>query len=108
MEAAHLPEATNLVALKECALESLFSLGQTVMTWSAHETLDPLDVINCLKRHATGDWGEVCEEDFEANQDALKEELRLLSVYTDRLGTKFWIITEWDRSATTVLLPSDY
>lgn len=89
-------------------MESLFSLGQTVMTWNAHETLEPIDVIACLKRHARGDWGEVCEQDFKANQVALKEEARLLSVYRDRRGATFWIITEWDRSATTVLLPADY
>lgn len=56
----------------------------------------------------TGDWGDLCEEDRQANEDALNRDLRLLSSYSDRNGTKFWIITEADRSLTTILLPEDY
>ena len=62
----------------------------------------------CLDRHQRGNWGDVCEEDREANEQALKDGDRLLSVFHGPLGTKFYIITEWDRSYTTVLLPSEY
>jgi hypothetical protein len=68
----------------------------------------PEDVPQSLSRHAQGDWGELCEEDRAANERALKEGLRLFSVYTDRNGTKYYIITEHDRSVTTILLPEDY
>ena len=54
------------------------------------------------------DWGNVCEADWIANDRALKRGERLLSSYSARDGTEFWIITEWDRSYTTILLPSDY
>lgn len=55
-----------------------------------------------------GDWGKVCPEDWQSNQDALVNGERILSVYEDRTGREFWIITEACRSATTVLLPEDY
>ena len=62
-----------------------------------------------LARHHAGDWGDLCEEDKEVNEEALKEgqEGRLMSVYKHG-GTTIWIITEWDRSVTTILLPSEY
>jgi hypothetical protein len=72
------------------------------------DCLDANDVYAALRRHARGDWGEVCAEDKAENELSLKEGFRLLSSYSDRNGTKFWIITEADRSATTVLLPEDY
>ena len=61
-----------------------------------------------LRRHARGDWGELCRADWEANEQALFSNGRLLSVFYDRTGQKFYIITENDRSITTVLLPEDY
>ncbi len=85
-----------------------FELGQIVATTHALEVLDPGDMVNGLRRHAKGDWGEVCEEDRAENELSLKEGFRLLSAYTDCNGNKFWIITEADRSATTILLPEDY
>jgi hypothetical protein len=88
--------------------EPKFSLGRMVATPNALDTLDPDDVQTAIIRHAAGDWGDVCQQDFRSNQSALEEGLRLFSVYRDRAGTKFWIITEGDRSATTVLLPEDY
>jgi hypothetical protein len=84
------------------------TLGQTVITANAADALHPADVVDALRRHARGDWGEVCAEDAAENELSLTEGCRLLSVYRDRGGRKFWIITEWDRSATTVLLPEDY
>ena len=58
-------------------------------------------------RHNCGDWGDMCDEDKKANDDALKDGDRIFSAYTTPLG-KIWIITEWDRSYTTVLIPDDY
>jgi hypothetical protein len=84
-----------------------FPLGQIVVTANARDTLDPADVQQGLSRHAAGDWGEVCPEDAQSNADALQHGARLMSVYGQG-DQRFWIITEWDRSVTTVLLPLDY
>ena len=83
-------------------------LGRTVITRSALHTLNQEDVATCLKRHQNCDWGECSGEDARENDLSLKEGFRILSVYLDRHDTKFWIITEADRSITTVLLPSEY
>jgi len=85
-----------------------FPLGKLVATPNALSQLISQDIETALKRHATGDWGEVCEEDRKENELSLKEGFRLLSVYRGANNVKFWIITEADRSATTVLLPEDY
>jgi len=85
-----------------------FSLGQTVSTRNALDILHPKDVSASMARHHAGDWGELCEEDRQANEQALAHGGRLFSVYHDRNGAKFYIITECDRSVTTVLLPEDY
>ena len=66
------------------------------------------DVLTALCRHLGGDWGDVCDEDGMTNDSALQCGARLFSVYHAEDGTKFWIITEWDRSITTILLPSEY
>lgn len=66
------------------------------------------DIIAALRRHLACDWGELDADDKAANNRALLDDARLLSSYRGANGTKFWIITEADRSATTVLLPSDY
>ena len=58
--------------------------------------------------HLAGDWGEVDEDDRAENDLSLREGFRLLSAYRTKHGVKFWVITEADRSATTVLLPSEY
>lgn len=84
-----------------------FWLGQFYMTPEAMK-LDLEDVTIALRRHHNGDWGDVCAEDGEANENALRFGGRLFSVYHDRKGVKFWIITEADRNMTTALLPSDY
>ena len=85
-----------------------FALGQVVITANALETLNPDDVKGCVCRHAAGDWGECGAEDWQENDLARVSGMRLFSVYRDSAGVKFWIITEADRSATTVLLPEDY
>jgi hypothetical protein len=87
---------------------SKFPLGQTVITRNAPNQLHPEDIPIALGRHAAGDWGDVCDEDRRENESSLSQGFRLLSVYHDRNEVKFWIITEADRSATTVLLPEDY
>lgn len=67
------------------------------------------NLMTYLARHARGDWGTVCDADKRANDQALKDGTRLLSAYVLRDGTtRIWIITEADRSATTVLLPEEY
>lgn len=85
-----------------------FTLGQLYVTKNALSTLKAIDMATALSRFSKGDWGDVDKEDWEANEHALKHGGRLMGVYRDRNGTKFWIITEADRSTTTILLPEDY
>jgi hypothetical protein len=61
-----------------------------------------------LDRHVAGDWGEVDADDQQANQDALLHGERLLSAYRTSSGVRIWVITEADRSVTTILLPEEY
>jgi hypothetical protein len=87
-----------------------FPLGQLAATPAALKALgesgqSPADF---LSRHMQGDWGEVCQEDWQLNDQALNDGDRLLSAYRTLKGVKIWIITEHDRSVTTVLLPEDY
>lgn len=69
-----------------------------------------LFVLVSLNRHLNGDWGNICEEDKAQNEEALVDGLRLMSVYKrkDHPDDTIWIITEADRSATTILLPDEY
>ncbi len=85
-----------------------FPLGRVLITPNAMESLHHDDVLTALGRHQRGDWGELGKEDKRENELSLERGFRLLSAYTDRSNVKFWIITEADRSATTVLLPEDY
>ncbi len=85
-----------------------FPLGRVAATPNALNALTSDDIQSGLSRHVTGDWGEMDDEDRQANETALSEGARLLSVYRSGSGLKFWIITEADRSTTTVLLPEDY
>lgn len=99
-----LPVVVYFVDLK------LFDLGRMFITPGAQDALiasgeEPWDF---LGRHVTGDWGIVDEEDAQANQDSLKDGSRLLSAYHTHAGVKVWVITEADRHATTILLPSEY
>jgi hypothetical protein len=88
--------------------EPKFDLGHVVITNGAMDELDPFDVQIALFRHQRGDWGDVCQQDWKANDEALTDGWRLLSVYRDRNEKKFFINTEWNRSVTTVLLPWEY
>jgi len=91
--------------------ESRFAIPVTRLftTPAALDTLHAGDVAAALARHFAGDWGELCPDDRAENERAVREGgLRLFSVYRNRRGTRFYVITEADRSATTVLLPEDY
>ena len=87
-----------------------FSLGQLVATPGALQALGQAQQkpIEFVARHQHGDWGVICEEDAEANEQSLIHGERLLSAYVLNTGVKIWLITEADRSATTVLLPEEY
>ena len=85
-----------------------FRLGKIVSTPNALAHLSQDDILLGIRRHQAGDWGDVPTGNSAANERALIEGTRLWSVYRAANGTKFWLITESDRSATTVLLPEDY
>ena len=98
---------------------SLFELGRVVMTSGIRDLIenDPERVVmidTCLRRHGSGDFGNICDDDRELNEDAIRRELdgerytdSIMSVY-DIYGEEIWIITEWDRSVTTILTPDEY
>ena len=85
-------------------------LGRILATPGALNLLDrhALNATELLWRHQHGDWGEVSPHDALLNTHAVRAGLRILSSYTVTLGEKLWIITEADRSVTTLLLPSEY
>lgn len=85
-----------------------FKLGKIASTPNALSQLTQEDILMGIRRHQAGDWGDVNEHDRQAKDLALIEGTRLWSVYHAANGVKFWIITEADRSASTVLLPEDY
>ena len=90
--------------------EPLFPLGMVVATKGALTDLAEANVASqdYLHRHVTGDWGDVAEEDAQENELSLKNGFRLMSVYHTSKGVKIWIITERDRSVTTILFPEEY
>jgi hypothetical protein len=93
-------------------IKKLFDLGQTVMTCGVADKVEEdarfaAQIPVCIAKHASGDWGEVDAEDKKSNDAAVTEGNRLLSAYVID-GTKIWIITEWDRSVTTILFPDEY
>ena len=94
----------------ETAKHEQFPLGRVVATPGALEALQragqsPLEF---LARHVRADWGEVCEDDRRENELALQQGFRLLSVYMTKAGEPLWVLSEADRSVTTLLLPCDY
>jgi hypothetical protein len=90
--------------------QPLFDLGQTVATPGALEALQHsgLSVSSLLSRHQRGDWGNLDDEDKAENETALRHGYRLFSSYQITETLKIWVITEADRSVTTLLLPEDY
>jgi hypothetical protein len=90
---------------------ALFPLGQTTSTPGALDALatEGLSPWALLTRHATGDWGDLGEEDKQANEEAIAEGTRIFSAYVlPKTQQKIWVITEADRSSTTLLLPDEY
>lgn len=86
-----------------------FSPGTIVATPGALDKIEDkgVDVLALLSRHLSGDWGDLDAEDKAKNDEAVLVGTRLLSAYVVD-DVKFWIITEWDRSVTTILLPEEY
>jgi len=92
------------------ATQLRFPLGQTCATPGAVEALSDAgqEAALFLHRHQSGDWGDLSEDDKQENEFSVDKELRIFSAYHLSDGTKIWIITEADRSVTTILLPSEY
>lgn len=91
----------------------LFKTGQIVSTRGVFEKMQEYPhfaqfVNESLRRHMIGDWGDLGKEDKQENELSLKEGYRLLSAYEGKGLPKIWIITEADRSATTILFPDEY
>ena len=98
------------ILYRELAKPGKFALGQLLMTPGAGDALLAAQHVppEFLLRHVHGDWGQLCAEDRSENERALRVGNRLLSAYRTRTDDKLWVITEWDRSATTLLLPEEY
>jgi hypothetical protein len=89
----------------------LFPLGEIVSTPGAVQALtrERSDFLEFLRRHVSGDWGDLCDDERRENELSVKEGFRTLSAYRlTRTGVKLWVITEADRSVTTFLLPDEY
>lgn len=88
----------------------LFPIGRIFLTPGANEALSESseEPFEFLQRHQQGDWGIVCKEDAEENNFSVKKGFRILSAYLTNNKEKIWLITEADRSSTTILLPSEY
>lgn len=85
-----------------------FQSGTVVTTVGALQLADNHAILELLRRHLSGDWGDLTEDDKKANEHALKHGERILSSYRTKSGEKLWVLTEADRSATTVLTPGEY
>ncbi|MGX5872652.1 hypothetical protein MJ435_21405, partial [Burkholderia gladioli] len=87
-----------------------FKLGRIFATPAALEAIADAhaSIIDLLIRHIRGDWGDLSESDRQQNELSIDAGLRLLSSYVLPGGQTVWVITEWDRSSTTFLLPGDY
>jgi hypothetical protein len=99
-----------LETAEECQMkEMLFALGQIVMTPGALQLMEDIKAapVHYIRRHVTGDWGDLDESDKKENDLSVKAGFRILSAYNTPCG-KLWIITESDRSVTTLLLPDEY
>ncbi len=88
----------------------LLGLGQIVGTPGALDALIEAEQhpAELLLRHETGDWGQLDDEDKHENDLSVEKGFRIVSAYKLNTGIKVWVITEWDRSATTILLPDEY
>ena len=87
---------------------AVFRLGRIVTTPNALHSLTQDDILLGIQRHQAGDWGDLTDDNRAANDRALAQGGRIVSAYHATNGTRFWLITEADRSKTTILLPEDY
>lgn len=93
---------------KQQLKSSTVPLGRLYATPGVLASIPVNDYSTAVRRHRICDWGEACAEDWESNNQAMIHGSRVVSVYTSKAGVRFWIITEADRSATTILLPNEY
>lgn len=110
-QAAACPNDSSSASSQKTAVSlPLFPLGQVLATPGALELLQSyqLSPLSFIQRHVVGDWGDICVEDQQVNADALQHGYRLMSVYAITPTEKLWVITEADRSCTTLLLPEEY
>ena len=105
---AHKLAGQVIVAALHSPMVKRFTLGELVITRAAAAELPPDRVVHSLIRHSQGDWGQLDAHDRELNERGLDGGGRLFSVYAPEDAPRFYIITEWNREATTVLLPEDY
>lgn len=104
----------SFIFMKGEKIMKKFKLGQLLVTAGVDRRMKAdvrfkEFVINSLGCYATCDWGNTCEEDAKANNDAVENGERVFAIYIHKeTDTKIWIITEWDRSVTTVLFPEEY
>jgi hypothetical protein len=101
---------TSTITTAAAATKRLFPLGQLYATPGAMDALSEAGqgAAEFLSRHQRGDWSEMCEEDRRENEFSVDKRLRIFSAYHTSQGVKLWVITEADRSVTTILLPSEY
>src|SRR5271155_6129207 len=101
------PNSNEERLMQQIEKKPLFDLGQLVATPGALTVLEKTgqSPMEFLSRHVTGDWGEIPEEDKQENQFSLEKGFRLLSSYRTTAGDRLWVITEENRSHTTLLLP---
>ena len=88
--------------------DARFKLGLIIISAHALNHLTHDEILSGLLRHITGDWGDVSRDERKENDMSLEKGFRFWSVYHTESGVKFWIITEANRSATTISLPGDY
>ena len=102
--------ASFMADVERDAPRPLFNLGQVVSTPGAIQTMQDAgqDPGKLLHRHVTGDWGDLGEEDKQENDFSVDKSLRIFSAYELANGEKVWLITEADRSSTTIFLPEEY
>lgn len=107
-----MPRRSEQPSTPEGSRRPLFALGQIVATPGALEALAPVGglqkALELIQRHVTGDWGALDEHDLAVNRQALASSGRIFSLYLLETGQRMYIITEWDRSYTTLLLPEEY
>jgi hypothetical protein len=100
----------DAILVRELQRPGKFELGQMVMTPGADLAMGAARQVppEFLVQHMNGDWGDLPPEDLQENERALRDGSRLFSAYRTRTEENLWVITEWDRSDTTLLLPEEY